>query len=158
MEQALRSGQQLVEDVRFPLFHETDPASAQNIISNGIGIIEVDSRNCRKFGRAFCLGVTLEDTIGRGNQSGATVKFIPWKGTPPRWLNIDIADIRRDFFSLFHTYSSDGNHYSLRVMATELSASSIRSGTTVYLGDYFEQYIPTEIISTPRNTTLIVDQ
>lgn len=153
VERLLRSGYKVVDDVRFPLFHETSLEHAANIVMNGIDIGIVEERDCREFGAAFCACIDLKSTVGKGNFNGAVVKLNSWQGRPPRWLNMDIV---RPYLPrrviLYHELSRclKERQYIWRIVASELSASSILSGVSVFINDSFEQYVPVEIIEMPQ--------
>lgn len=150
MEEALRgaysSGFRLVEDVSFPLFHNTDMEGAHNLLQNGICLQLALSREIDQFGKGFSAYTDQKRGTGLGNFSGARVAFRALEHQPARWLDRNrdkVTRLTEDLSKVLALrYFMTGGLYTWSVVCAELSASSFRSGKSVYIYDSFEEYVP----------------
>lgn len=130
-----------VEDVTFPLFHETDYQNALNILENGLDYYRIARRASPDIGNGFFSTCqSIKEAKGSGNFHGAIVKFLLARGTKPQWLGRN--------YSLWGIHGIEtGGPYTWKTAVAELSASAFSSGKCVHIFDSFEKYKPVEIIT-----------
>lgn len=158
--QAARSRNiRLFEDVRPPLYHETNLEGAQNITANGIDYFTILSRSMREFGRALC---TVSDQAERhGTLKGKMIELsVPSKGPRPKWLDrrgsIEIfnATLSLSEFITRNPANLDAGRsmrtswglYLWSTVCAEFSASALKEGNCVFIYDGFEDFASTIII------------
>ena len=154
VERALRhshkAGLQLIQDVAFPIYHETDRVSASNILVNGLDYIAISGRTAIELGKGFfCAGQTVEEVKGKGNLKGAIVKFVAAEGARPQWVSPGMSiGAAYTILSVKAYCSSSLNDYSMKIFASELAVYAYSSGPGfVAIFDSFDQYKPVEIIT-----------
>lgn len=163
MEAMLRTahsrGIRIVEEVKFPIYHETDINNATNIWANGICYGRVSLRRMSDYniqGTAFCAGRNIKKTLGLGNLHGALVEFSASSAFPPHW--IDLEETRtyiaiREFLLFLSKQKRKVEFpeeplYAWYVVCAELSASAFASGRTVCIFDHFEKYRASQVLKT----------
>lgn len=152
---AQTGGIEIVQDVRFPLFHETDYDGATNILDNGPDYWRIWSRWNKEGGYCFYVGLTKEQTLGKGMKKGALLQ-IDGISNQTKWLkNLDLyylltADpLNDDHRQLLPTYAAEarrGPIYSLSVLCAETGASAFHNDHIAFIFDNYEEYFPRRIV------------
>lgn len=139
-------GIQIVEEVKFPIYHETNINYATNILVNGIDYSRVCGRNISGSsgsirGTVFCAGRSIQETLGKGNFHGAMVEFYASFASPPLWIDFNNKRIQHLAVYPFAFLSGlpDESPYAWYVICAELSASALALGSIVIF-DHFEKY------------------
>jgi hypothetical protein len=135
--------------VQFPLFHETSPENAQNILQNGINILSLISRTFPGGGHFFSMGTSIESVMRKGNFSGAVVKFMPPSENPPFWFNMLDGKYSDQVLMVWFDQALPAETrkvYDWSVICSELSVSALLNGFVMVFDP--NGFVPTEVILT----------
>lgn len=153
---ATKKNVEVVQDISFPLFHETNYEGAMNILDNGIDYWRVWSRWNKEGGYCFYVGINKEQTLGKGMKKGVLVQFEGIAGSPSKWLRnnemyylLTSDPINYDHQALLPTYAAEarrGPIYSLSALCAEVGASAFHNEQIAFVFDAFEDYYPRKII------------
>lgn len=140
----------IIEKVAFPLFHETNPDRAGKIMLNGIDMVAVSMRKSLSLGKgAFCACEKIKDAVGKGNFSGAVVKFDASISAHPQWVNLEALHAQGlELGRFWEIFLTRNDLFSWKIFASEVLASSVKKG---YVGIFedFQDYVPAEILYPP---------
>jgi hypothetical protein len=145
LEMALRTGERVLQDMRFPLFHKTSAEFAHGIVSEGIDFFYMKQRQQDGIGAAFYMTQDLKAVHGKGSLSGAVVAIVGTTSVSflPRWL-IQGEGVFTCYLDDFLRKTAEGlgrkqSYYSWRTACSELSAVALHKGENcICLYDFFE--------------------
>ena len=145
---AHQKGAPLISEVSFPLYHETSPENARQIVEEGISFSAILSRSFGRTGNFFSMGLSPQATIGKGNFSGALVEFGATDGEKLFWLDtrLDEVGVMVAEFSSALSKSFGIEYYTWRSVCAELSAAALILGF-VHVFDSFERFMPGRILT-----------
>ncbi|MFA6170136.1 MAG: hypothetical protein WCW67_01360 [Candidatus Margulisiibacteriota bacterium] len=153
---AQANGIEIVQKVNFPLFHETNYDGAMNLLDNGPDYWRIWSRWNKEGGYCFYVGLTKEQTLGKGMKNGALVQIESAPDRAAKWLRnmelyylLTVDPLNLDQHRLLPTYAAEarrGPIYSISALCAEVGASAFHNDQIAFIFDSFEDYYPREIV------------